>query len=236
MGESAALRRSWVTGLHDPDNEKSSCGVGFLTRKDGRQTHDVIQMLHDALCAVPHRGGMSSEGVGDGAGVNLDLSVRFFRELTGRSDLALGQFGVGNFFLPNDPDFHAEAEGVIENTLRAQGFDILVKRDVPVDNSAIRPAAVKYQLPIRQWVFTATSDRPIHDALMAIEAVAYTNPQLAGLYPLSVSARTQVLKGRLNSNEVVPYFSDLSDPRMEVHSMFFHTRFSTNTAPNATMA
>ncbi|MGK2868324.1 MAG: glutamate synthase-related protein, partial [Mycobacterium sp.] len=43
-------------------------------------------------------------------------------------------------------------------------------------------------------------------------------------------------KGRLNSNEVVPYFSDLSDPRMEVHSMFFHTRFSTNTAPNATMA
>lgn len=225
-----------MTGLFDPDQEKSSCGVGFLTRKDGRQTHEVIRKLHEALCAVPHRGGMSSEGVGDGAGVNLDLSLRFFRELTGRPDLALGQFGVGNFFLPNDPDFHAEAENVIENTLRAQGFDILVKRDVPVDNTEIRPAAIKYQLPIRQWVFTASSDREIHDALMAIEAVAYTTPQLAGLYPLSVSARTQVLKGRLNSNEVVPYFSDLSDPRMEVHSMFFHTRFSTNTAPNATMA
>lgn len=225
-----------MTGLFDPDQEKSSCGVGLLTRKDGRQTHEVILKLNEALCAVPHRGGMSSEGVGDGAGVNLDLSLRFFRELTGRPDLALGQFGVGNFFLPNDPAFHADAEDVIENTLREQGFDILVKRDVPVDNTAIRPAAVKYQLPIRQWVFTATSDRRIHDALMAIEAVAYTNPQLAGLYPLSVSARTQVLKGRLNSNEVVPYFCDLTDPRMEVHSMFFHTRFSTNTAPNATMA
>lgn len=71
---------------------------------------------------------------------------------------------------------------------------------------------------------------------MAIESVAYTRPELLGLYPLSLSTRTQVLKGRLNSNEVVPYFSDLSDPRMEVHSMFFHTRFSTNTAPNATMA
>ena len=71
---------------------------------------------------------------------------------------------------------------------------------------------------------------------MAIEEVAYTRPELQGMYPLSLSARTQVLKGRLNSNEVVPYFSDLSDPSMEVHSMFFHTRFSTNTAPNATMA
>jgi len=29
----------------------------------------VIRKLHEALCAVPHRGGMSSEGVGDGAGV-----------------------------------------------------------------------------------------------------------------------------------------------------------------------
>ncbi|MDG4663731.1 glutamate synthase-related protein [Mycobacterium sp. 236(2023)] len=225
-----------MSGLFDPDQEKSSCGVGFLTRKDGRQTHEVIRKLHEALCAVPHRGGMSSEGVGDGAGVNLDLSERFFRELTGRADLTLGQFGVGNFFLPNDPEFHAVAESVIENALTAQGFDILVKRDVPVDNTAIRPAAVKYQLPIRQWVFTSASDRKIHDALIAIEAVAYTNPQLLGLYPLSVSARTQVLKGRLNSNEVVPYFTDLSDPRMEVHSMFFHTRFSTNTVPNATMA
>ncbi|MBJ7462380.1 MAG: glutamate synthase large subunit [Mycolicibacterium sp.] len=227
-----------MTGLHDPDLEKNSCGVGFLTRKDGRQTHDVIQMLHDALCAVPHRGGMSSEGVGDGAGVNLDLSVRFFADITGVADLALGQFGVGNFFLPNDPDFHSEAERVIEDALTARGLRILVKRDVPVNNTAIRPAAIKYQSPIRQWIFTAErlSDKVIHEALMAIEAVAYTRVELSGLYPLSLSARTQVLKGRLNSNEVVPYFDDLSDPRMEVHSMFFHTRFSTNTAPNTTMA
>ncbi|WP_280467940.1 glutamate synthase-related protein [Nocardia cyriacigeorgica] len=224
-----------MKGLYDPDQEKSSCGVGFLTRKDGVQTHEVIRKLHEALCAVPHRGGMSSEGVGDGAGVNLDLSLRFFSELTGR-ELRLGQFGVGNFFLPTDPAFHAEAETVIEAALRAQDFEILCTRDVPVDDSVIRPAAVRYQLPIRQWVFLAESDRAIHDALLAIEVVAYTRPELQGMYPLSLSARTQVLKGRLNSNEVVPYFRDLADPRMEVHSMFFHTRFSTNTAPNATMA
>lgn len=225
-----------MSGLYNPDTEHSSCGVGFLTRKDGVQTHEVVRKLHEALCAVPHRGGMSSEGVGDGAGVNLDLSLRFFSELTSRPDLRLGQFGVGNFFLPTDPAFHDEAEAVIEAALETHGLEILLKRDVPVDNSAIRPAAVKYQLPIRQWVFLTTSDRDIHDALMAIEAIAYTRAELLGLYPLSLSARTQVLKGRLNSGEVVPYFTDLSDPRMEVHSMFFHTRFSTNTVPNAMMA
>ncbi|MCV7309010.1 glutamate synthase-related protein [Mycobacteroides immunogenum] len=225
-----------MNGLYDQDQEKSSCGVGFLTRKDGVQTHDVVRKLHEALCAVPHRGGMSSEGVGDGAGVNLDLSLRFFSALTGIPDLRRGEFGVGNFFLPNDPAFHGEAELVIEEALRAQGFTILLARDVPVNNDAIRPAAIKYQLPIRQWVFRSDSERKTHEALMAIESVAYTRPELLGLYPLSLSTHTQVLKGRLNSNEVVPYFSDLSDPRMEVHSMFFHTRFSTNTAPNATMA
>lgn len=245
-----------MSGLHDPNQEKSSCGVGFLTRKDGRQTHEVIDKLNEALCAVPHRGGMSSEGVGDGAGVNLDLSVRFFAAVTGRPDLRLGEFGVGNFFLPNDAAFHGEAEQVIETALREHGFEILVTRDVPVDHAVIRPAAVRYQSPIRQWVFAAAggdaadgktadgkaaddktlSDKAIHEALMAIEALAYTRPELSGLYPLSLSARTQVLKGRLNSHEVVPYFCDLTDPRMEVHSMFFHTRFSTNTAPNTTMA
>ncbi len=62
------------TGLYDPEREHSACGVGFLTRKDGIQSHDVLRRGHEALCAVPHRGGMSSEGVGDGAGVSVDLS------------------------------------------------------------------------------------------------------------------------------------------------------------------
>ncbi|NRB03281.1 MAG: hypothetical protein HRU30_08455, partial [Rhodobacteraceae bacterium] len=48
-------------GLYDPSQEHSACGVGFLTRKDGTQTHDLLRKGHEALCAVPHRGGMSSE-------------------------------------------------------------------------------------------------------------------------------------------------------------------------------
>ena len=52
-------------GLYDASLEKSSCGVGFITRKDSKQTNQLIRMGNEALCSVPHRGGVSSEGVGD---------------------------------------------------------------------------------------------------------------------------------------------------------------------------
>ncbi|MEM9437214.1 MAG: glutamate synthase-related protein, partial [Pseudomonadota bacterium] len=229
-------------GLYDPTFEKSSCGVGFLTRKGGKQTYDLLKKGHEALCAVPHRGGMSSEGVGDGAGICVDLSLKFFSKHVGQQ-LEKGSFGVGNFFMPADESQHPRAVKLIEDTLKEWGFTILKAREVEVDNSKIGPRAVKWQLPIKQWIFAAPDglrdaalDSRIHTVLLEIEAVAYTVPELDGLYPLSLSARTQNFKGRLNSWEIIPYFVDLSDPDHEVHTMYFHTRFSTNTDPHPTMA
>ncbi|HEY0292909.1 MAG TPA: glutamate synthase-related protein, partial [Hansschlegelia sp.] len=230
--------------LYDSSDERSSCGVGFITRKDGTQSHDVLRKAHEALCAVPHRGGMSAEGVGDGAGVSIDLSLRFFARLTGRDDLRPGRFGVANAFLPFEPTQHERAERIVAAALADERMAILLVRDVPVDPDVLRPEAARCQLPIRQWVFAAPEgpadpavfDRAIHRALLVIEADAYGDPALAGFYPLSFSARTQVLKGRLNSNEVLPYFLDLTDPDHAVHTLYFHTRFSTNTDPRASMA
>ncbi|MEM6550807.1 MAG: glutamate synthase-related protein, partial [Planctomycetota bacterium] len=229
--------------MYDPTDEHSNCGVGFLTRKDGSQSHDLLIKGHESLCGVPHRGGMSSEGVGDGAGISVDLSLKFFRKVTG-VDLEPGAFGVGNFFLPSDPNERERATILINETLADwAGFDVLVVRDLPVNNDVIGERAVKWQLPIRQWVFAAPDDlrgqdldTRIHEALLAIESIAYTDPTLDGLYPLSLSARTQVFKGRLNSWEIIPYFQDLSDEDHEVHTMYFHTRFSTNTDPHPSMA
>jgi len=229
-------------GLYDPARESSACGVGFITRKDGRQSHDVIVRGETALCAIPHRGGRSSEGVGDGAGVSLDLSVEFFSTLTGR-DLTVGGFGAANLFMPTDAAHDPAARRLVRAAIENQGLEVLLERDVPVDNSAIRPAAIRYQLPIVQWVFAAARDqsradvdRAANAALLEIEQQAYGSPELAGLYPLSLSARTQVLKNRLNAGEVVRYFTDLVDPRHSVRTIYFHTRFSTNTEPHPTMA
>ncbi|GAA4392286.1 glutamate synthase-related protein [Tsukamurella soli] len=233
-------------GLYDPARESSACGVGFVTRRDGRQRHEVIELGELALCAIPHRGGMSAEGVGDGAGVSVDLSVEFFRHLTGR-ELVPGGFGVANLFLPTDPAQHPVARRLVRRCLERNGFEVVLERDVPVDEGAVRPAALPYQLPIAQWVFDfaegdgagfdrAEVDRAANAALLDIERAAYGSVELKGLYPLSVSARTQVLKGRLNADEVVRYFTDLRDPRHSVRTLYFHTRFSTNTEPHPSMA
>ncbi len=229
-------------GLYNSAFEKSSCGVGFLTRKDGKQTHDLLIKGHEALCAVPHRGGMSAEGVGDGAGVSIDLSCAFFSKICGM-ELTTGTFAVGNFFLPTDASEHERAEALIRSALQDAYINILKVRQVPVDNSVIRPAAERFQLPVQQWVFTAPKgvkgkdfDHLLHKVLLAIEESAYTTPELEGLYPLSLSAHTQVLKGRLNSDEILPYFCDLMDEDHGVHTMYFHTRFSTNTDPHPSMA
>ena len=102
-----------------------------------------------------------------------------------------------------DPAYEARARGLVRAALERQGLEVLLERLVPVDPSALRPAAVAYQLPIVQWVFVAPADRTRGDvdraanaALLEIEQSGYERPELAGLYPLSLSARTQVLKGR----------------------------------------
>ena len=229
-------------GLYDSSYEKSSCGVGFITRKDGKQTHELLLKGHEALCAVPHRGGMSSEGVGDGAGVSIDLSLSFFNYLT-KKELISGQFGVGNFFFPNNVNQHKAAIEIIEDSLESEEIEILLHREVEVDNSVLRQAAIKYQLPIKQWIFQPSKkisndelEKRIYRVLLKVEEEAYTNSDFEGFYPLSLSSKMQVLKGRVSSNELMPYFCDLNDPNHGINTLFFHTRFSTNTDPHPSMA
>jgi len=235
--------------LYDADQSKDSCGVGFITHKRSLQTHDLLVKSHQALCTIPHRGGMSAEGVGDGAGVNIDLSLKFFRKVTGNADLELGQFGVANFFFPADhAHYDSAANELVERHFKEFDLPIIARRVIPVDNNVfvINPAAVKAQLPIEQFIFArpahlqnATHDefeKHIQKALVTIEVEGFTRPELTGFYPLSMSSRTQVYKGRLNSGEVIPYFKDLYDIDHEISTLFFHTRFSTNTAPATMMA
>ncbi|RUQ05814.1 glutamate synthase-related protein [Curtobacterium sp. HSID17257] len=234
-------------GLYDPARESSDCGVGFITRLDGTPSHDVLRKGDEALCSIPHRGGKSAEGVGDGAGVSIDLSVEFFSAITDE-ELVAGHFGVANCFVPSDPAERSAAEQTVTGAIEHEGFDLLLVRDVPVDHSVARPEAEQYQLPIVQWVFRAPEgwsrtdvDAAANRALLAVERVSYTqaaeaHAPHAALYPLSLSARTQILKGRLNSGEVISYFRDLADPRHSVRTLYFHTRFSTNTEPHPTMA
>lgn len=234
--------------LYNADSSQDSCGVGFITHKQSKQTHDLLNKSHEALCTIPHRGGMSAEGIGDGAGVNIDLSLKFFRKITEIPSLELGQFGVANFFFPEDHShYDSAAQDLVDTHLQEYGLPVIKWRDIPVDNSILNAASIKAQLPIKQVIFgrPETSlkhasheefERYIQDVLLTIEEEGFTRHELDGFYPLSMSSRTQVYKGRLNSFEVIPYFTDLYDTDHEINTLFFHTRFSTNTAPATMMA
>ncbi|MDD7986288.1 glutamate synthase-related protein [Lentisphaera marina] len=230
--------------LYDADKYHDNCGVGFITRKDGKQSHDVLLKGHEALCVIPHRGGMSAEGIGDGAGVNIDLSLKFFQKVLENDSVELGEFAVGNFFFPEDSTQDNVAREIIESTFEKLNVLILKWREVPVNKKALNEAAAKAQLPIHQLIFAKPEscrdqlefENLIDEALNEIESAAYSNKKLHGFYPISLSSKTIVYKGRLNSGEVVPYFKDLSDLDMEIRVFLFHTRFSTNTAPATFMA
>ncbi len=242
-----SLKNHTAQMLYDSNKSQDSCGVGFITHKESKQSHDLLIKSHEALCTIPHRGGMSAEGIGDGAGVNIDLSLNFFRKVTGNNNLELGQFGVANFFYPEDHiKYDAVATELVEKHLKEFDLPVITWRNVPVDNSVLNAASVKAQLPIRQVVFARPAalkdasneafEKHIQVALLTIEAEGFTRHELDGFYPLSMSSRTQVYKGRLNSFEVIPYFTDLYDADHEISTLFFHTRFSTNTAPATMMA
>ena len=230
--------------LYDADKYHDNCGVGFITRKDGLQSHDVLLKGHEALCVIPHRGGMSAEGIGDGAGVNIDLSLKFFQKVLEDDTIQLGEFGVGNFFFPEDHSQDDKAREIIETVFKKYKISILKWRDVPVNIKAVNEASAKAQLPIYQIIFAKPEscktqndfENLINDALTEIESAGYSDSALNGFYPMSLSSKTIVYKGRLNSGEVVPYFKDLSDLDMEIRVFLFHTRFSTNTAPATFMA
>ncbi|WP_194437644.1 glutamate synthase-related protein [Vibrio fluminensis] len=230
--------------LFDREHEHSSCGVGFITDKTGEQTHQLLSLAHQALCTIPHRGGMNAEGIGDGAGVNIDLSSNFYRHLLSKPQLTLGEFGVANFFFPYDNEQSQHAKSLIESTLNEFNLDLELYRQVPVNLGAVNLASQQVQQTIHQYVFTNAQITRGHEqfeldinlALNKLESIAFTDDSLHGFYPLSMSSKTQVYKGRLNSWEVMPYFADLTHPEHQVTTLFFHTRFSTNTAPATMMA
>ncbi len=203
-------------GLYDPARESSACGVGFLTRKDGRQDHDVIVRGELALCAIPHRGGMSSEGVGDGAGVSIDLSVRFFSELTGRPLQRRDLRGRPTCSCPPTPRTPTRVGPWSARPWSGKGWRCCwsarcrwTRRPcgrLRWPTSCRSCSGSSSPPPLPRWTAPTSTGRPTRPCWRSRQS-AYERPELAGLYPLSLSARTQVLKGRLNAGEVVRYFT-----------------------------
>ncbi|MEO0358711.1 MAG: hypothetical protein AAF386_10545, partial [Pseudomonadota bacterium] len=66
-------------GMYAHDEEHASCGVGLVVSIDGKKSRKVVDAGIAALSAVWHRGAVDADGrTGDGAGIHVEIPVRFF--------------------------------------------------------------------------------------------------------------------------------------------------------------
>ena len=93
-------------GLYDPQFEKDSCGVGLVANIKGIPSREIMEDAFLVNSKMDHRGGCGfEENTGDGAGILLALPDSFFKSQAIKIGLKLpemGQYGVGNIFLPVD--------------------------------------------------------------------------------------------------------------------------------------
>ena len=238
-------------GLYDPWYEHDACGVGFIVDLKNRRSHDLVEKALQILLNLEHRGACGCEpNTGDGAGILIQMPHKFLAKETAKLGFLLppaGEYGVGMVFLPRDGQDRARCEQLFERIVRDEGQKVLGWRSVPTNHEKLGPTAVAGEPAVRQIFIGKVSglpaDRPddplgferkLYVIRKLIEnAVRRSNiPQKDMFYVPSLSCKTLIYKGMLNSNQVLPYYPELKDPTIETALALVHSRFSTNTFPN----
>ena len=233
-------------GLYDPAHEHDACGVGFVVNIKGVRSHDILQKGLQVLDNLTHRGACGCDPrTGDGAGVLMQIPHEFFVREAGKLGFALpapGEYGVGQVFLPLDPERRKAAEAVVERVVHEEGQRLLGWRTVPIVESACGDIA-RRGLPAIRQVFIGRGDgiteaEALERKLYVIrKAITHAGASL-GLedgelfYFCSLSAATIVYKGQLISNQIPQFYPDLGDPEIKTALAMVHQRFSTNTFPS----
>ncbi|MBB4837808.1 glutamate synthase (NADPH/NADH) large chain [Sphingomonas kyeonggiensis] len=230
-------------GMYRPEFEGDACGVGMVAATDGQPSRRVVQSAIDALKAVWHRGAVDADGkTGDGAGLHVDLPVRFFDDAiaAGGHRVLPNRLAVGMVFLPRtDLGAQEACRTIVESEIIEAGYTIYGWRQVPVDVSVIGMKAQATRPEIEQIMIAG----PQPDAMDAAEfekelylvrrriEKAVIAAQISGFYICSLSTRSIIYKGLFLAESLSDFYPDLKDERFTSRVAIFHQRYSTNTFP-----
>ncbi|EJT98370.1 NADPH-dependent glutamate synthase [Dacryopinax primogenitus] len=240
-------------GLYDPDNEKDSCGVGFICHIKGQANHKIVSDARQLLCAMTHRGATGADSRdGDGAGVMTGIPHEFFQR-EGERDIGCtlpepGQYAVGNVFLnPSDEEEREKQKGVFEKFSDELGLRVLGWREVPTDGTILGPASGSKEPAILQPFVVVKEhygegktcangpfdEKAFERQLYILRKHATHEIQLANwFYVCSLSTKNIVYKGQFSPPQVFDYYHDLNHVLYKSHFALVHSRFSTNTFPS----
>ena len=248
MKSKKLLRIPLKTGLYDPAYEKDSCGVGMVANIKGIPSRQIMEDAYIINSRMDHRGGCGFEvNTGDGAGILVALPDTFLKKISKEMGIKLpekGSYSVGNIFLPQDRKEREFCKNVIQNTITAEGQNLLGWRPVPIDpkKADVGPAA-KLSQPVIEQLFIASSgginqekfERKLYLIRKQFSHKLRTDKKLTQanlLFACSLSSKVIVYKGMLTPLQLYPFFPDLEDKDFETHLAMVHSRFSTNTFPS----
>jgi glutamate synthase (ferredoxin) len=251
MGDMTHFSLPPKQGLYDPQYEHDACGVGFVVDLKGRPSHEIVRQGIEVLLNLEHRGACGCEAnTGDGAGILLQMPHRFLAQECDWLHIGLpepGAYGVGMVFLPTDAGDRRQCERLVERVVAEEGQTVLGWRTVPTDNSSLGSTARAAQPAIRQVFISRQRENLFGDAddPLAFERKLYvirkraekavwssSIAQRAMFYLPSLSYKTVIYKGMLNSPQITAFYPDLLDPAVESGLAMVHSRFSTNTFPS----
>tara|TARA_Y100000994_G_scaffold79546_1_gene65593 strand:- start:43365 stop:47927 length:4563 start_codon:yes stop_codon:yes gene_type:complete len=244
-------KNSGTQGLYCSEYEHDACGVGFLAHIKGEKTHDLIQNALLALRNLDHRGACGcEENTGDGAGILIQIPDQFFRDECATLGIDLphiGEYGVGNLFLPKDEKSYKQIQELFSQIALQENMNVLGWRLVPTNAQGADIGATALAAePSQIQVFVASSAKlqsqdEFERKLFVLRKVfekEITNQEIDTdlCYFPSLSSRTLIYKGMLTPIQLGDYFPDLSDERLISSLAMFHSRFSTNTFPSWKLA
>jgi len=233
--------------------ERDACGVGFIANpiQGGEYgTHKVLQQGLAALSCMEHRGACGGDGVsGDGAGIMTMIPWKLFEEYRTEN---VPFPGVGMVFLPQDEGRRNSIKTLIEDVCRDNELEFVAWREVPVDESVLGPMA-RDAVPAMWQMVVRPSKRLEDDAdrlgfcrsLYLVRRRFEVERKKQGLwwddddnvvYVASLSSRTIVYKGMVQSCILPEFYLDLKNPDYTTKFCIYHRRFSTNTVPKWPLA
>jgi len=236
-------------GLYDPANEHDACGLGFVVDIEGRKNHAIVHQGLEILVNLTHRGACGCDPLtGDGAGILTQLPDEFLRAKAAELGItlpAVGDYGAGCVFLPQEPAEREHCQRRLEELIIEEGQTPLGWRDVPIDNRCIGHTARDVE-PFIMQVFVGRGASTPSDMfewkLYVIRKRLEREIRESGLaqkkycYLPSLSSRVMVYKGLMLADQVERFYADLADERFKSALALVHQRYSTNTFPTWDLA
>jgi len=216
--------------------------VANLKKVASRQ---IVIDANEMLVRMSHRGASGCEpNSGDGAGILIGMPHSYFTKVA-KQDLGIdlgapNSYATGIIFLPKEEEVFGTIKEIFATQAKANGFEILGWRPVPIDNSDLGATSLGSE-PRMEQVFVRNTknlpvpefDRELYRMRKLVQNDCEQRPDVGDkMYVCSLTSQHIIYKGQLTPEQVTPYFKDLQQPDLESHMALVHSRFSTNTFPS----